>query len=74
MAAALLLCAGTLVFVIATLCSCGAIKDNSHIILMVSAMQWFHLFGIQIVQAVFVPTITIDFCSVFISFGVNFLV
>lgn len=36
MAAALLICAGTFVFLIATLCSCGAIKENSHIILMVS--------------------------------------
>lgn len=36
MAAELLLCAGIFVFFIATLCSCGAIKENSHIILTVS--------------------------------------
>lgn len=36
MAAALLICAGIFVFLIATLCSCGAIKENSHIILTVS--------------------------------------
>lgn len=36
MAAALLICASAFVFLIATLCSCGAIKENSHIILTVS--------------------------------------
>lgn len=34
-AAFFLICAGLCVFLIATLCSCGAIKENSHIILTV---------------------------------------
>lgn len=36
LAAAFLICTGLVVFLIATLCSCGAIKENSHIVLTVS--------------------------------------